>query len=76
MTNRELKQNTFKQATANRKAKMEQQLLEIAKKHSAVIAERGDLEERGCDSEDFIELSVWSLKAMLEEAYQLGRQNN
>ncbi len=76
MTNRELKENTFKQATAKRKAKMEQQLLEIAKKHSTEIAERGDLKERGSDSEDFLELSVWSLKAMLEEAYQQGRQNN
>ena len=76
MTNNELKQSTFKQATASRKARMERQLLEIAKKHSATIAERGDLKERGSDSEDFLELSVWSLKAMLEEAYQLGRQNN
>lgn len=76
MTNREMKENTFKQATANRKAKMEHQLLEIAKKHSAAIAERGDLQEHGNDSEDFLELSVWSLKAMLEEACRPGHRNN
>ncbi|WP_436231477.1 DUF6900 domain-containing protein [Arcanobacterium phocae] len=26
------------------------------------------------DSEDFIEVSVWGLKAMLEDAYNLGQQ--
>lgn len=76
MANHEMKEKTFKQTAANRKARTDAQLLEIAKKRSAAIAERGDLQERGSDSEDFIELSVWNLKAMLEEAYQLGRQNN
>lgn len=76
MPNRALKENTFKQATANRRAKMDQQFLEIDKKHSVAIAERGNQQERGDDSEDFLELSVWSLKAMLEEACRPGHRNN
>ena len=36
------------------------------------IRERGDLEERNSDSEDFIDISVWGLKKMLEQAYALG----
>lgn len=51
----------------------EKALLEIAKRLMASVDGRGDLEEHGCDSEDFIEVSVWSLKKTLEEAYQLGK---
>lgn len=50
------------------------QLLEIAKKHSFEVEDRGDLEVRHNDSEDFLEVSVWGLKAMLEDAYKLGKQ--
>ena len=46
--------------------------LKIAKIYSATIRERGDLEERNSDSEDFIDISVWGLKKMLEQAYALG----
>lgn len=53
---------------------MKKQLIEIAKKNSYSIEERGDLETRNSDSEDFIEMSVWSIKAMLEEAYELGKK--
>ena len=53
---------------------MKKQLIEIAKKNSYSIETRGDLETRNGDSEDFIEMSVWSIKAMLEEAYELGRK--
>lgn len=49
-------------------------LLEIAKHHNLTIKNRGDLETRHSDSEDFIELSVWSLKAMLKESYEAGQQ--
>lgn len=38
-----------------------------------VIKDRGGLDEHGCDSEDFIETSVWSIQAMLEKAYELGK---
>lgn len=53
---------------------MKKQLIEIAKRNSYSIEERGDLETRNSDSEDFIEMSVWSIKAMLEEAYELGKK--
>lgn len=51
----------------------EKTLLEIAKRLMAAVDNRGDLEDRGCDSEDFIEVSVWSIKKTLEEAYLLGK---
>ena len=53
---------------------MNHQPLEIAKRNSYSIEERGDLETSNSDSEDFIEMSVWSIKAMLEEAYELGKK--
>ena len=46
-----------------------------AKKHIYAIKTRGDLESRNSDSEDFIETSVWSLRAALEEAYRLGKES-
>ena len=51
-----------------------QQLVDIAKKHVYAIERRGDLEDRDNDSEDFVETSVWSIKAMLIEAYKLGQE--
>lgn len=53
---------------------MNKQLIEIAKRNSYSIEARGDLETRNSDSEDFIEMCVWSIKAMLEEAYELGKK--
>lgn len=53
----------------------EQTIEEIAKKYFYAVRERGDLDERGNDSEDFIETSVWSLQAALEAAYEAGRQS-
>lgn len=49
-------------------------LLEIAKAVSASIDARGDLERRWSDSEDFIEVAVWSIEDMLEKAYELGKK--
>ena len=61
---------------ANKELKKENlQLLEIAKKNSYAVENRGDLEKRNNDSEDFLDISVWSLKEMLREAYELGKQN-
>ena len=55
-------------------SKKEQKLLyKIASKHNDAIRERGDLERRWSDSEDFIELSVWSIEEMLKEVYDLGK---
>ena len=52
--------------------KVQRQLLSIAMKHSCAVRERGDLEPRHSDSEDFLDVAVWSLKAALEDAYELG----
>lgn len=61
---------------ANKELKKENlQLLEIAKKNSYAVENRGDLEKRNNDSEDFLDISVWSLKEMLREAYGLGKQS-
>ena len=54
---------------------MKKELLEIAKKHSIDVQDRGDLEYRGNDAEDFIEVMAISLKDMLEEAYELGKKD-
>ena len=51
----------------------EAQLLEIAKRLMYEVDSRGDLEERGNDSDDFIEVPVWGIKKALEEAYLLGK---
>ncbi len=61
---------------ANKELKKENlQLLEIAKKNSYAVENRGDLEKRNNDSEDFLDISVWSLKEMLREAYELGKRS-
>ena len=51
------------------------QITEIAAKHLITVQERGDLETRHCDSEDFIEVSVWGLEAALKDAYEAGRKS-
>ena len=50
----------------------ERKLLEIAKQNSVAIENRGDLKRRYSDSEDFIEIPVWSIEEMLKAAYELG----
>lgn len=50
----------------------EKKLLEIAKANSAEIKNRGNLEPRYSDSEDFVEVSVWGIEEMLKAAYELG----
>ena len=76
MTNQESKRQSFLEATRRIKEKETNNVLEIAKKYSMTIEERGDLETRNSDSEDFIEISVWNLKEMLLEAYEKGKLNN
>ena len=51
-------------------------LLNIARECSAEVKCRGDLAERGCDSEDFIEVSVWGIEEMLRRAYELGKSQH
>ena len=52
--------------------KQQKALLDIAKRLMVEVENRGDLEARGCDSEDFIEVSVWGLEAALKDAYEAG----
>jgi hypothetical protein len=47
-------------------------LLAIVKEHSSITT----LETRKSDSLDFHMLSVWGLKAMLIEAYNLGQSSH
>lgn len=54
---------------------MKKELLKIAKEYNYAIECRGDLEYRYNDDEDFIELSVGGIQAMLEAAYELGKKN-
>ena len=54
--------------------KKQNALLEIAKHQMVAVDDRGDLEERGCDSYDFIEVPVWGFKQALKEAYLLGKR--
>ena len=53
--------------------KTEAQLLKIAKEYMYAVEQRGDLEYRNRDSEDFIEVSVGSIAAVLQAAYELGK---
>ena len=52
--------------------KLEKQFAEIAFRNICSIEDRGDLEVHNSDDEDFFEVSIWSLKDILMEAYELG----
>ena len=54
---------------------IDKKLFDIAAKHLITVQERGDLEARHCDSEDFIEVSVWGLEAAIKDAYEAGRKS-
>lgn len=49
-------------------------LVKIAEESIPELAGRGDLEAHNTDREDFFETSVWSLKAALIAAYELGKK--
>lgn len=49
-------------------------LEKIAMQESAAIEGRGGLERKWNDTEDFPEVAVWSIEAMLVAAYKLGKQ--
>ena len=55
--------------------KLQRKLEKIAMENSYAIEQRGDLETRESDSEDFLDISVWSLREMLKQAYELGKQD-
>ena len=54
---------------------IDKEVYEIAAKHLIAVQERGDLEARHSDREDFIEVSVWGLEAALKDAYEAGRKS-
>ena len=57
-------------------SKAEKKALErIALNASITLQDRGGLEDRNNDEEDFPELSIWSVREMLEQAYLLGKAN-
>ncbi len=56
--------------------KERESLVEIAKKYIYPVEVRGDLETCDNDSEDFLDVSVWSIKAALEAAYELGKESS
>lgn len=49
-------------------------LEKIAMHENAAIEERGGLERKWNDTEDFPEVAVWSIEPMLVAAYKLGKQ--
>ena len=53
--------------------KEQRKVLEIAKKHIYGVKERGDLERRYRDADDFLDVAAWCLRAALEEAYVAGK---
>ena len=48
-------------------------LEDIAMMKSPAINARGGLDIRHNDEDDFVEVSVWSIKGMLKMAYLLGK---
>lgn len=59
--------------TINKKTLKE--LEKIAMECSVDIEMRGGLEAKGNDTDDFPEVSILGLQAMLEKAYLLGRKD-
>lgn len=51
------------------------ELNKIATRINYTLRERGDLEPRNIDDQDFVNIPVWELKEMLEQAYKLGKHS-
>ena len=47
----------------------------IALNASYALEDRGGIETRNNDSEDFPEVSIWAIQKMLEKAYLLGKED-
>ena len=47
----------------------------IAFSHIISVEQRGDLETRMRDDDDFFEVAVWEIKAALTAAYEAGRKS-
>ena len=53
----------------------EKKLEQIAMAYSIEILERGGLDTRNNDREDFPEISIWSIRDILKEAYKAGLED-
>lgn len=62
------------QKAENPQESRSRKIYEIAAKHLIAVEERGGLEMKYSDRENFIEVSVGGLEAALEEAYEAGRK--
>lgn len=51
----------------------DKKLEQIAMAADYVLEQRGGLDTRNNDSEDFPEVSVWGIREMLRKAYELGK---
>ena len=51
----------------------QKRLERIALSCSVYLKDRGDLDTRNNDHDDFPEVSIWSIREMLEKAYLLGK---
>lgn len=49
------------------------QIMEIVKEEMPALADRKSLKRQWSDSNDFIEVSVWSIEAVIKKAYELGK---
>ena len=49
--------------------------MDIAKTASIKIKQRGDLNYRGNDEEDYLNISVGAIEYILEQAYELGKKD-
>lgn len=52
----------------------EQLLNSIAEEYIPVVKQREGLVTKGSDGKDFLDISVWSLKAALKAAYEAGKK--
>lgn len=49
------------------------ELNKIATRINYTLRDRGNLETHNVDEQDFVNIPVWELKEMLEQAYKLGK---
>jgi len=50
-------------------------LFNIAKEEISGLSDRANFEAHNIDSQDFFETSIWSLKAAMVAAYNLGKNS-
>lgn len=51
-------------------------LNKLATRLSYVLRDRGNLETRNNDNEDFVIVPIWDIKNVVIAAYELGKENN